>query len=142
MSALKDPCTQGRLLSVAAKGSNFAVSLLNLICTSSKKLRQKVCKFSIQKNVFNPSQHILQEKCKQTPHLGMVIQTISCVLNTLFNLQQLLESAVKSFSQAIFKVGMKQRNDELKLHPFSFSLMNTSFVPKSPQVTLPDSTGN
>lgn len=94
--------------------------------------------------IFNTEKFPLAKEAypQEPPHLCIVIQAISCVLNTLLNPQQLLESAVRSCSEAIFKVGMKQRNDELKLHAFSFPLMNTSFVPKSPQVTLLDNTGN
>ncbi|XP_032255038.1 rho-related GTP-binding protein RhoD-like [Phoca vitulina] len=47
----------------------------------------------------------------------------------------LVESTVKSCSEAIFKVGMKPRNEELKFHPFSVSTNEYSFCSKVSRVT-------
>lgn len=58
------------------------------------------------------------------------MQAYPGVLNTLLSPLQLQESTVKSCSEAIFKVGMKLRNEELKLHPFSVSTNEYSFCSK------------
>lgn len=124
---------RSQLCSAGQRETTFSLSLLTLsLGPVTKKLDHKV--ISSCTSFPSTRKGTLQQNSNQK-HLWVTMQAISWCSKHIIKSSALQESIAKSCSEAIFKVGMKLRNEELKLHPFSVSTNEYSFCSKVSRVT-------